>query len=73
MDLFGHPRSRYEPELTILANKRIEDGRALLKKFAWTRKHKFSSMSYEEREAMLKAYQDTDKAIRWWEKILREE
>ena len=73
MDLFGYPRSRYEPELTILANKRIADGHELLREYASIRKDGFPNMNKYEIENMLIAYGETAKAIRWWEKILLEE
>ena len=70
--LFGYPRSRYEPEITILATKRIKDGRELMKKFVEKRKT-MSSLSYEEQDKIIKSYQETEKAVEWWEKILEEE
>ncbi len=31
IELFGYPRSHYEPELTILGTKRIKDVKELMK------------------------------------------
>ena len=73
MDLFGYPRSRYEPELTILANKRIADGHELLKEYASIRKAGFPQMNKFDIENILTAYGETAKAIRWWDRILNEE
>ena len=73
MKLFGYPRSRYEPELSILAKKRIADGHELLKEYANIRKAGFPQMTQFDIENMLKDYASTAKAIRWWEKILLEE
>ena len=72
IDLFGYPRSRYEPELTILATKRINDGRQMLKTFVSQRKH-ILTMTQSDQEELIRRYQETNAAIHWWQKILEEE
>lgn len=59
--LFDQPRSRYEPWLTILANKRIADGQALLKKLAKTKK-----------QSDIPRYEAVEKSVNWWKEILDE-
>ena len=73
MKLFGYPRSRYEPELTILAEKRIADGNELLKEYASIRKAGFPQMNQFDIDNMLQDYKETEDAVRWWGKILLEE
>ena len=73
IDLFGYPRSRYEPELTILAEKRIADGREFLKEYASIRKAGFPQMNQFDIDNLLSAYTKTSTAINFWQKILEEE
>ncbi len=72
IDLFGYPRSRYEPELTTLATKRIKDGKEMLKKYTAQRKD-MQKMSYEDRQELIRKYSETEAAVKWWRKILEEE
>ena len=66
--LFDKPRSEYEPELTMLATKRVKDGRTLLKKLS---KDKNTAPSLEI--PFLQArYLATEEAIAHWQKILEE-
>ncbi len=67
--LFDNPRQVYEPELTMLATKRIADAKKLLKKLAKLR----DSASEKELVALVYRYQKVEKAIRVWESIMEVE
>ncbi len=69
MRLFGHPKSRYEPHVTILAKMRIADGKMLLKDLATLR----DNMPKDKLEDLVARYQETEKAVKWWEGLLKEE
>ena len=68
--LFGEPRSHYEPCITELATRRIQDGKLLLKKLS---KLKATVNSVEELDELVVRYQSTEKAIKHWVDILGEE
>jgi len=58
--LTGKPREFFEPELTILANKRIKACRELKKEIAITNGDEYRYAAAEE-------------AILWWQELLEEE
>ena len=59
--LFGCSKAEFEPEITILAQRRIHFARELLKKLAKTK-----------REEDIERYQAVEKAIKFWEEVLNE-
>ncbi len=65
----GKPRSYFEPELTILATKRIETGKALLKELATLR----DTATKKELAEHIVRYTATQKSIQHWVEILEEE
>lgn len=69
LQLFGKPKSHYEPETTILATKRIDDGLNLLKILSST-KHLVPDEFIKDH---INTYQATEKAIKHWREILEEE
>ena len=66
--LFGVPRSYFEPEITILAEKKIATATALKKQIA----HEKNSASKDELTALAKRYMEADEAQRHWQKISEE-
>ncbi len=61
--LFDQPRERYEPALTILANMKIADGRALMKKLAKKRADKKLEPGDVDR------YIKAEESVNWWKEI----
>ena len=63
------PRSYFEPELTILAEKRIETGKELLKELASLR----DNATPDELKGYIARYEETRKSVQWWSDLLEEE
>ena len=70
MYLFDRPKSAYQPHVTILASRRIADGKILMKKLA---KEKNLLLKQSEIDVLIERYQATADAVKHWEKILGEE
>lgn len=68
--LFDQPRSKYEPEITELATKRVADAKTLLAKLS---RDKNGDLSHEEMDAIIQRYIQVADAKRFWEGILNEE
>lgn len=66
--LFDVPRSMYEPELTLLATRKIVDGRKLLKKIARLKNYKCYDI-----DKLMDRYEATQKAVVHWVDQLEEE
>jgi len=66
--LFDKPRSAYEPNLTILASRRITDAKALLHKLAQERK----VTPINKMQPLIERYEATEQALNWWKNILNE-
>lgn len=71
--LFDKPRSEYEPELTILAKKRIKDAKELIKKLAKNRDELMEILPEEDQKKYIKRYKEVEKSLNWWRNILEEE
>ncbi len=67
---FDQPRRRYEPELTIVATKRIADAQLLMKRLVGLRD---AAKSTEEFESLVERYETAKQARNWWLEILEEE
>ena len=63
----GKPREFFEPEVTLLATKRIEACRELMAKLA--RKRKLGLLDPEDMDR----YMAAEESVKWWTKILEEE
>ena len=68
--LFDRPRSAYEPHVTILASRRIADGKILMKKLS---KEKNFLLKQSEIDVLIERYDAADEAVKHWQKILDEE
>ena len=66
--LFDAPRSAYEPELTLLATRKIADGEKLLKKIARLKSYKCYDV-----DKLIDRYKATRKAVEHWVNQLEEE
>ena len=69
--LFDKPLSAYEPHQTILARRKIIDGRALMKRLAHERSHGFADA--EATEYAQKRYLAVQEAVKWWEDMIETE
>ncbi len=71
--LTGKTREFFEPEITILAQRRIRASKDLMKELAEERRKGFPGQSSAQIEATLTRYQEAQALVKWWEKILVEE
>ena len=69
-ELFGKNKSEYEPEISILAKKRIDDANENMKKLILLRNLPMTSV---ERQALEEQYNISAEARDWWQKVLDEE
>jgi hypothetical protein len=67
--LFDKPKSTYEPEQSILAKRKIEDGRALMQKLSKIK----TNMSIEEMAPLIERYRAAEESVQHWRNILDEE
>ncbi len=65
--LFNYPRSRYEPEISYLAELRITDAKKLLKELS--RRKDEIDINSPEMTALIERFQAVEKAIKHWEKV----
>ena len=67
---FDQPRSRYDPEQTIVAKKKIADAQALMDKIVVLRDDAKTSKEFEK---LLQRHSAAKEARNWWTEILEEE
>ena len=65
--LTDKPASAYEPHLSIVARRKVIDGKALMKKLAKERAHGFDSVEIADEK--IKRYQAAEKAVEFWRNI----
>ena len=65
----GKPREFFEPEITILAEKRIKACKELMAELA----HQKTTPPHEDIAAMINRYSVAEESVKWWTKILEEE
>ncbi len=65
--LWGKPKEEYEPEQSTLANKKIKDGKAMLKTLAGIR----DQTPADELPALIERYTSVAKAVEHWQ-LLKE-
>jgi len=66
--LFDKPKSAYEPNLTILASRRVADAKALLYKLAQERK----ITPIDQMQPLIERYEAVEQALNWWKQIKEE-
>ena len=69
--LFDKPRSAYEPEITVLATKRIADASKLMKRLS----HEKNDIPIGDAGLMdecIGRYMAASEARDWWQKVLEE-
>ena len=66
--LFDKPKSEYEPEQSILAKRKIADGKELMQKLARFK----NDVSPEEIPPLVERYRATEEAVKHWQDILDE-
>ena len=66
--LTGLPKSHFEPNLTIVANMRIQAGRDLMRELSKQRE----LPPHDDIVALITRYQAAEEMVAWWQRILDE-